>query len=108
MQNIDHLDETARLVIGTALRKMFESNRFSICTVDDCLKVAGVIAPKQPYQLLHALHCVEWGAMPPELRKRVPGLVADCFNGLRIEDLLAACAPPSVTVTIPALSTRAH
>lgn len=90
----NQLDELTRTVIGVALQKMFNGGYFDICTVDKCLKLAGVIAPKREYDLLHALHCVHFRDMPPELARRVPDMITACFNGLPIAALLAAIEPP--------------
>lgn len=88
------MDELTRIVIATAMRKMFSGGHFSICTVDECLKLAGIAAaPARPYGLLRALHCVSFGEMPKEIVTKLPELMSECFNGLRIDYLMRACEP---------------
>lgn len=87
------MDEIKKMVIATAMRKLFEGRYLDICTVDQCLKVAGVIAPREPYELLRTLHCVNYDAMPRELLEKVPTLLDACFGGISIAELLKACEP---------------
>jgi len=89
------MTEIEKMVITTALRKMFTGNHFSICTVDHCLKIAGAIAPKADYNALSALHCIEWSEMPPELRDYVFATTLNLFThtGFQLDQLmqLGAC-----------------
>jgi hypothetical protein len=56
-------------VVRTALKEMFESHRFSICTVDDCLKILGLHRGGEVYNLLNALHCIHYNNMEPDVKK---------------------------------------
>lgn len=87
------MNDIQKLAVATAMRRMFESSFFSICTVDTCLALAGVIPPKAAYQTLQVIHCCEWKAMPRELIEAVPKLLSECFGGVNIADLMAACEP---------------
>lgn len=87
------MTDLTKMVIATAMRKMFEQRHFDICTVDQCLKVAGIIPPKQTYELLRTLHCVDYGAMPRELAEKIPSMLNECFSGLNIEELMRDCEP---------------
>lgn len=76
------MDDTklAQLSVLTTLNKMMRSSRFSICTVDDAVKVLGTMPDRRAYDILSTLHCVEWGDMPTELRDSVPKLIERCIN----------------------------
>lgn len=87
------MNDIEKMVIATAMRKMFEKGWVDICAIDQCLRVAGVIPPKRARELLSTLHCVNFGDMPRELVDRLPGLLTECFNGLKIDDLMRACEP---------------
>lgn len=94
---MSELDELSKLAIATAFRKMFSQSYFDICTVDQCLKLAGVIAPRKPYQILHTLHCVHYSDMPRELAEKIPELLRQCFDGLSIEALMEAATPAQLS-----------
>lgn len=87
------MTETTRLVIGTAMRSMFQKGWIDICAIRECLKLAGVVPVGESYALLSALHCVNFKDMPAELVERLPGLLTDVFDGLRVDDLVKACEP---------------
>jgi hypothetical protein len=79
------MDNFQKEVVLTAMRKMFQGLHFSICTVDNCLKITGAIPTKKDYDALSALHCVTWSEMSPQLRqtvleKTVEILSSDSFN----------------------------
>ena len=63
------MENLEKEVIKTALKKMFKGGHFSICTIDNCLKVSGTIADKSIYLKMSALHCVNFGDMSEDLRK---------------------------------------
>ncbi len=54
--------------VKIALKKLFNQNSFSICTVDELLKITNTIPDKATYQLLHAMHCVNYSDMTKEYR----------------------------------------
>lgn len=66
-------------VIKTSLAKMFTDSHFSICTIDDCMKVAEVKAEQEVYNMLHALHCVHWARMDKQTRAWVAEAVVGIF-----------------------------
>lgn len=74
------LPETRRLVVQTALDHLFKSNHFSICQLDAVLKVMDQPQGTPAYQMLRALHCVDYAAMPSELLQRIPQLVNECLR----------------------------
>ena len=87
------MDETTRLVVGTAMRGMIQKGWVDICTIDKCLKLSNIIPRAQSHELLHALHCVHFTDMPDELQARVPALLRDVFNGFDIQALTDAVTP---------------
>lgn len=87
------MDETTRLVVGTSLRNMIQKGWINISTIEECLKLAGVIPRAEPMAMLRALHCVNFKDMPAELQERVPGLLRDVFNGFDIQALTDAVTP---------------
>jgi len=68
-------------VAMTALNKMMRSSFFSICAINDAGLALGVEPRQHPsYDLLAPLHCVDWRAMPDQVRKAIPGLIMDCLS----------------------------
>ena len=65
------LDSFQMQAATIALKKMFEGKHFSICDLDNLIKLIGCIPNKKDYDALHCLHCVEWNDMPPDLRAGV-------------------------------------
>lgn len=57
--------------VKLALKKMFTSDYFDICTVDCCLKITGAIPDKSTYDGLRAIHCVHWKDMSSSMRNEV-------------------------------------
>lgn len=68
-------DEVKVLAATTALNAMFAGKHFNICVIDRAAKVLGVKVHQESYDVLHALHCIDWHEMPADLREAVPGLV---------------------------------
>jgi hypothetical protein len=52
-----------------ALKKMFQGNHFSICTIDSCLKLTGAIPNKEVYKIMSTIHCVDFKEMEPDFRQ---------------------------------------
>lgn len=88
------MDDTKRLVIGTAMQAMFKKGWVDITAIRKCLDIAGIVAPAEPMRNLEALHCVKFSDMPPELVKRIPGMLQECFRGV---DLDALMTPPAIS-----------
>ena len=96
-----------RLTCQAALAKLLSDPQFSICTVDNILKVTQTVPDGRLYRALSLLHCVNYRDMPPELLQELPGMLAQIFKGPLLE-------VPGINFTVdkagkPALSvTRAH
>ena len=88
------MDNFQKQAITIALREMFEGSHFSICAVDKCLKIAGVIPPAADYDALSALHCVHWSKMPADFRDQVFVKTLELFThaGFPLERILEAAA----------------
>jgi hypothetical protein len=52
----------------------------SICAIDNVAKMLCVAPERESYNILRALHCVKFNAMPQELAAQVPALIAKCLD----------------------------
>lgn len=77
---VSSLPETKQLVVKQAVQHLFERNYFSICQLDKAIELVGARQGGDAYRMLHALHCVDFGKMDPELRARIPHLVNECLR----------------------------
>lgn len=48
--------------VADAVNRMFSSHSFSICTVDDCMKITGAVRSAD-YDALRLYHCVHYSTM---------------------------------------------
>lgn len=80
LPSIANLPETRRLVVTTALNHLFNERHFSICTLDRVLDTMQGTQKSDAYKLLRTLHCVDYAAMPPELRNSIPTLVNEALR----------------------------
>lgn len=87
------LPEVTKMVIATSMRAMFKNGGVSICDIDQCLKLAGIIPMGQAYQLLRTLHCVKFEDMPRELAEKIPELLKEVFSGLSVMEMMKAMEP---------------
>lgn len=83
------MPETRRLVVTAALDKVLTQKYFDVCTIDTILKIMGTRKNCAAYDLLHALHCMHYDQMQPELRNSIPQLINECLRG-PIQDAGAA------------------
>lgn len=58
-----------QIALSTALKKLFTERSFSICAIDDCVKMMNVIPDREVYEIMRTVHCVNYSDMPLELRK---------------------------------------
>ena len=72
-----HIEE---LAVKTALNQMLKKGHFDICTVRDVAKIMNVNPDGKAYDMLHALHCIDYGRMPQELREAIPSLIRECLS----------------------------
>lgn len=85
-----------KLAVEQAVKKLFNANHFSICTLDEIGDMIGVIPSQHPnYRYLRGLHCVNYADMPAELLSQIQAQVLDVlqrpvFNPALVSDLLTA------------------
>lgn len=82
--NISSLPSVKKLVVETAVNKLFKEPFFSICTLDKVMDLMSVSDKTDAYKYLNALHCVHYKDMSPELRQLLPTLVNEA---LRLETI---------------------
>lgn len=70
----------------TAVAKMLKSNYFSICTVDSVCQLIGANASGAAYDMLRALHCIHYTAMPRDVLEGIPALMREVFSQAKIDD----------------------
>jgi len=70
----------------TAVAKMLKSNYFSISTVDSVCKLIGARANGAAYDMLRALHCIDYSEMPPQVKEGIPALMREVFSQVKIDD----------------------
>jgi hypothetical protein len=58
-----------------AVNKMLSQGHFSICTIDQILRMTGGVPPKREYEILRTLHCVDYKDMSQRLRIELPRLI---------------------------------
>jgi hypothetical protein len=63
------------MVVATATKELFESKHFSICAVRKIAEIVGASRKGPAWDLLDALHCIDYASMPIELRESIPLLV---------------------------------
>lgn len=61
------MTELQASAVVDAINRMFESNTFSICKVDDCMKVTGAVRTPD-YAALSLYHCVDYSKMSRETK----------------------------------------
>lgn len=67
--------------VALTLQKMIKHDSyFSVCTIDNCSKVAGIIIPVERYNIYRAIHCMDWNQMTPEYRQLIIAMVLDDFK----------------------------
>lgn len=65
----------------TAINTMMKRSFFSICAIDKAAKVLGMTMHRGPaYNALHALHCVDFADMSPNVRRAIPEMIKECFS----------------------------
>lgn len=58
-----------------AVNDMFTKGFFSICVVDNILKLSGGIPDRNDYHSLSLLHCISFKDMPRNVRIELPRLI---------------------------------
>jgi hypothetical protein len=71
---------TQHAVVVQSIDRLFKAKFFSICDIDKVCQITGASTRTDAYQLLSALHCVEYADMQPSLRERLPHLVREAIT----------------------------
>lgn len=64
----------------TALNHTLKSSYFDVCALDKAAKLLDVNPKGEAYDTLHAIHCVHYDKMPPQLREAIPDLIKQCLG----------------------------
>lgn len=75
------MTDNQQLVAETALRDMVRKGFFSICVIDEILRMTCTIPDGDSYRMLRMLHCMNFMDMPPKLLAELPGLLRAVLNG---------------------------
>jgi hypothetical protein len=78
IENIEEIkmDKIKEMAARSSINNMLKSNHFSICAVDKVADMYGQKAGGEAYQILSALHCVDYSEMEEELRAEIPAMIA--------------------------------
>ena len=74
---MEHLKELAAM---TAVNEQLKARHWSICVIDRAARLLNVSARGDAYDILHALHCIDYNKMPRELRDSIPDLIKQCLG----------------------------
>jgi hypothetical protein len=81
LSSIASLPETKKLIATQALDHLFQKDYFDICQMRSIMKIIGTSERNnQAFALLHALHCVHYKDMRPEVRDTIPHLVREALS----------------------------
>lgn len=59
---------------------MLEKGHFDICTIRDVCKIIGAEPKGKAFDMLDALHCVNYNKMQPTVRAALPELMREVFG----------------------------
>ena len=74
------VDDVKHVAAVTALNHMMKKGWVDVCCIDSVAKILGVAPNRAAREVLHALHCVNFGDMPQQLRDSIPDLVSECLG----------------------------
>lgn len=69
------MDDIQVLAARAAMKKMTQDGYFSICTIDNILRMTGGVPRASDYDILRALHCISFRDMEPMLLRGLPFLI---------------------------------
>lgn len=73
-------EETKLLTVRTALKNMYEKGYVNICCINKCIELMGVVPPREEYEMLSTLHCVDFKSMDKTLRTKVLNSIMVVFS----------------------------
>lgn len=68
-----------------ALQKLLTQRYFDICTIDNIIKMLGIVPDREAYSILHTLHCVHYDQMQPELLEQLSVLIMRVLDSPRMD-----------------------
>lgn len=71
-------------IAAFTLERMFRGNHFNILSVDDACRLMGRTGSGPAYQRLRAIHCVDWGDIPPDIMQMIPVWLNEVLGGPRL------------------------
>lgn len=82
LQNFD-INKMRIGAVAHSLQKMMQSDQhFSICSIDDCMRLAQITIPKERYDIYRSQHCISWNEMLPEFRQVLIAMVLNDFRSI--------------------------
>ncbi|MDG5498922.1 hypothetical protein [Marinobacter sp. BGYM27] len=75
------MDEFKALAIQEAVNKLFSEKHFSICTLDNIIKLTGAPVNHGIYDQLRAFHCSHFASMSNRTRQLLQQKVVECLRG---------------------------
>lgn len=78
--NLSSIPEVKKMIVQTALNKLFNDEFFSICTLNKIIDLIEVSDKSEAYKQLSALHCVHYKDMSKDLRQIFPRLVNEALK----------------------------
>jgi hypothetical protein len=78
----NHKPETVALqTVSHSLNKMMRPDKYvSICGIDECAKVAGIVIPAEHRNIYQAVHCMSWSEMTDDYRQFICALILNDFR----------------------------
>lgn len=66
--------------LKVALKKLFKESHFSICTIDNLLKMMGKTPDPELYKIMQSIHCADYKDMTPEFKRFLFISIVDLFG----------------------------
>lgn len=86
----------AVMAANIAIKEMLRGRYFNICAIDAVGHALGINVHCQSYNILRAVHCVDFSRLPQEFKDQIPALIADCFKSTTMEFNLILDTPSRV------------
>ena len=66
------MNDMQRMAAETAMKHMIAKGWVDICAIRKILEMTGGVPPREDFQVLELLHCVNFNEMTPELLRGLP------------------------------------
>jgi hypothetical protein len=67
--------------------KGYGGSHFSVCTVEKCARLCGVVIPGDRLRVYNSAHGIDWSDMTPEFRQMLCAMVLDDFREVLMADV---------------------